>query len=97
MLVIEVNAKVFLALQSQGLFSTHFRASGEEQGGDGPGSTQGGGSRSKIRHFDVVDTNIGDLDVFRLVLTAESSAIEGSAWLLPEYQQIRIIIEVGLT
>ena len=79
MFVIEVNAKVFLALQSQGLLSTHFRASGEEQGGDGPGSAQGCGSRSKIRHFDIVDINVIDFDVLRLVLTAESGTIKSSA------------------
>ena len=96
MLVIEVNAKVFLALQSQGLLSTHFRASGEEQGGNGPGTTQGSGSRSEIRYFDIVNANVSDFDVFRLVLTAESSTIKSSAWLSPKYQQI-LIIGVGRT
>lgn len=72
-LIIEIDDKVFFALERQRLFRANLGARREDLGRDRPGRGAGG----QIGRLNVEDTNVGDLDVLRFELPTQTSPVEG--------------------
>jgi hypothetical protein len=88
MLVVQMNAEVLLALERQGLLGTNFRTGGEKYRGNCPWASQRRRSSGEVGDLNVVNADVGDLDVLGLVLTFERRSVQTSTWNAINYTRL---------